>query len=1443
VIACALALLLIATTLVARGAGQQDADAINQAIRSLGASWTAGETSMSRLSPQEQARRCGALLEAVPDERRMAAPFAKALPPEHFDWRDVDGDDWTTAIRDQGNCGSCWDFSVIGVFESLLDIASEDPADSSGEDLSEQYVLSCCDDCGSCGGGWPSQAFEFLRETGTVPEACLPYTADDTVACGSACGDVPQQLGAWTYTYNDVESIKRAIFRYGPVSACFEVYQDFFSYVSGVYEHVTGDYTGRHAIVIVGWDDAEESWICKNSWGTGWGENGWFRIRWGDCEINNDVLMATLTDWPAGLVNVTVLDGLGLPAEGADIYANRNWYGRTSRSGTASLDLLEGMSYEVMAIGWDRHLVLYSQVEAPGSLVLDCRNASFVTATSVGVDGLPIDVDLQLDMGGDWWFTAETTSDGAGWFYITPGVYDLTAVSRWDSPGSEKYALFFGDVDLTHSTALTIDARTVATGRFVVQTLLDFPWLNVSMYGDVGPGFGFDLEEGDSVICQTGRWWLYESLVQGVQGESTWRYSLRSSGPYVLEAGQVVELEAGGELSLSATPDRARCEPGTDMGIQHQLTDAFGNVIAHIYVYDYSLSEVLTWSYEVAADGQTTAFHRDGTPVSAGSRHPLPWLTVTSPSLVNLIDRETWWSRWETLYLDSGAEIGTYSIRVTQETHAGVIEGTGSFEVVLPASDPYEPNDACDSAHDLGNVPPAFTSEVASFFDPNADWFTFSLTESGLLVIDTQLLGGRSNTAIYLYNACGGELLAFNDDYMSSASHIEYGADPGTYYLRIEPTWAGYGGDRQYTFTIDLQPRPEIALQGDHPITISIPAGGVESFPGLVSVSNVGQAGSTLNYRILWQEDPPPGPMAVAPVSAEAFRELFPAGSGEPPSSQSEPPTFAWDLLLIDPDEPQPMVADLKELYAQIDGGTLYIGGTTYEPWANLNDLQVAVFLDVDQDPATGYNAEDISWPIGIGADYVLFLPDGVLLRFVDGGLVVAGDLDYASMPWDANEFVVGVALSRLLPRALSESGGINLVVCAMDYDNGNIDQAPDLEQGHATYPPRVGWLSLTPDNGELAQGGTDSIDLTVAASTLVPGTIQHVRLFFLSNDGRTTLTRDVEVTVEPAVCQDLGDTLESAGWQMLALPGTLCSPCAWAEGGELCGDLICALSDDVQPFFAFRYDPGSNSYVMVPPRENVCYRVGMGFWIHTGADHEVFGAAVQAPTAPVYVPVENGWNQIGNPFTFDVRLADTRIRYQGEEVTLEQAQTNHWISMYLFGYDPASGGYVMTMPPSGVLNAVSGYWLRAYVDCEISIPPIPVPPAPPSGVQRADLPALYAQGIPTPPAAPMLSAMAVSILDGLVVRNEPNPVRSEHTTTFKVTGPKADLVGAIRVEIYDLTGQLVWREEVQARETQWHTDDLRGDLLANGVYLYQIWVQVGDTWLPTGIRKVAVLR
>jgi len=65
------------------------------------------------------------------------------------------------------------------------------------------------------------------------------------------------------------------------------VYQDFFSYRSGIYKHVSGGLAGYHCIMIAGYDDTQQCWICKNSWGTGWGENGWFRIGYGECQIDS----------------------------------------------------------------------------------------------------------------------------------------------------------------------------------------------------------------------------------------------------------------------------------------------------------------------------------------------------------------------------------------------------------------------------------------------------------------------------------------------------------------------------------------------------------------------------------------------------------------------------------------------------------------------------------------------------------------------------------------------------------------------------------------------------------------------------------------------------------------------------------------------------------------------------------------------------------------------------------------------------------------------------------------------------------------------------------------------------------------------------------------------------------------------------------------------------
>jgi C1A family cysteine protease len=70
------------------------------------------------------------------------------------------------------------------------------------------------------------------------------------------------------------------------------VFTDFLAYDTGVYEHMSGADEGLHAVVVVGYDDRERFWIVRNSWGPDVGENGYFRIRYGHCEIDTRPFVA-----------------------------------------------------------------------------------------------------------------------------------------------------------------------------------------------------------------------------------------------------------------------------------------------------------------------------------------------------------------------------------------------------------------------------------------------------------------------------------------------------------------------------------------------------------------------------------------------------------------------------------------------------------------------------------------------------------------------------------------------------------------------------------------------------------------------------------------------------------------------------------------------------------------------------------------------------------------------------------------------------------------------------------------------------------------------------------------------------------------------------------------------------------------------------------------------
>lgn len=261
--------------------------------------WTAGETSASELNADERAGLCGVPLEVLEWEELQASEqplklSARYTYPSSLDWRNFGGQDWTTPIRNQGSCGSCTAFGTTAAIESRLEIATDDPG--LNPDLSEAHLFYCgCGNC--CGTGWsPGAAMNFAGDTGIVHEACYPYTAGNQ-AC-SPCGgwqDRVTQISGWTGTMGTA-NMKQTLADHGPFEATMLVYSDFFNYSSGVYRQTWGQLEGAHAVTVVGYNEPGGYWIVKNSWGTGWGENGWFKIAYGECGIDDYVYVPTVPD-------------------------------------------------------------------------------------------------------------------------------------------------------------------------------------------------------------------------------------------------------------------------------------------------------------------------------------------------------------------------------------------------------------------------------------------------------------------------------------------------------------------------------------------------------------------------------------------------------------------------------------------------------------------------------------------------------------------------------------------------------------------------------------------------------------------------------------------------------------------------------------------------------------------------------------------------------------------------------------------------------------------------------------------------------------------------------------------------------------------------------------------------------------------------------------------
>ncbi len=196
--------------------------------------------------------------------------------PSKFSWVDKG---LCTVVKNQGSCGSCWAFASVGSFECVIKIV-----DGVSRDLAEQWLVNCDKSMSGCSGGWcPDKMFQTY---GAVYEEDLPYKAKNgTCASSYKYHEKPsgvKEVG----TTPTVDQIKNAIYNYGPVWACVTVGSNFQAYKAGSVLSSSDAGSVNHAIVLAGWDDATNSWVLRNSWGTSWGEkSGYMRIKYGMCKV------------------------------------------------------------------------------------------------------------------------------------------------------------------------------------------------------------------------------------------------------------------------------------------------------------------------------------------------------------------------------------------------------------------------------------------------------------------------------------------------------------------------------------------------------------------------------------------------------------------------------------------------------------------------------------------------------------------------------------------------------------------------------------------------------------------------------------------------------------------------------------------------------------------------------------------------------------------------------------------------------------------------------------------------------------------------------------------------------------------------------------------------------------------------------------------------------
>jgi C1A family cysteine protease len=208
--------------------------------------------------------------------KKRAAPL-----PDAFDWRTLNA---VTAVKDQGQCGSCWSFATIENVESVAIIAGK--ATNISINLAPQQLVDCCDLSAGCAGGFPEGGYTCIEwEKGIETTAQYPYTGQDGTCQlqGGAATTGSLQITGWQWASGlfDEHAMQAALVASAPLAVCVDASQ-WQTYTGGVF---TGDqdpspFALDHCVQLVGYNATAPIpyWAVRNSWNVGFGINGYINL-------------------------------------------------------------------------------------------------------------------------------------------------------------------------------------------------------------------------------------------------------------------------------------------------------------------------------------------------------------------------------------------------------------------------------------------------------------------------------------------------------------------------------------------------------------------------------------------------------------------------------------------------------------------------------------------------------------------------------------------------------------------------------------------------------------------------------------------------------------------------------------------------------------------------------------------------------------------------------------------------------------------------------------------------------------------------------------------------------------------------------------------------------------------------------------------------------------